>query len=488
MRGWLRLFALLLLVLPSVKPSAQASEVRLRYAYATRDNPTQMMLHFIDPINPSDAPQSMFIPISADHTLITAKPSPDGHSIALVMSGDTTWIQLFNIQTGMITEVAQLERLDDTASLERSIPAWSPDSQYLAFTGNSPGKPVGTYIYSVANHLFLTLKFPAEAILPYQLAWSQDSAYLAVASMDCVSPPCHNQIEIFSVPNLVLEATKIIDTTTGISGNICNLGWSPDGRYVSFVAACDENAASLYLHEIFVWDLTEAIITPVTSFTNPLPFDSRPTQTFSTVYDYVWFDPQTILVGVRNIEIDLGIGLLPNTLIVQTAAYQLSDAGKTVLLPQAAFDLVNSRLSNRLAYRLETIQAVTEGRDRPSIEIQNAVVQVTTFEGQDLKNVLNAPPGCDLEWAPDRDILAYTTMDSWLRSEAECTADGFVFVDAETSPVRMFSLDPHLKVVKVGWAFHRSERPLPHVHYSSASTARIRRTPPPTASSFVILK
>jgi len=97
---------------------------------------------------------------------------------------------------------------------------WSPNDQYIATVGDSPGNFLHIWDWQAQKSVF-------NAPLPRQLrsvAWSLDSKYLAFAGTD-------NTVQILDVTNI--KHVHSIFTYIGHTQPINAIAWSPDSQYIA---------------------------------------------------------------------------------------------------------------------------------------------------------------------------------------------------------------------------------------------------------------
>jgi hypothetical protein len=310
---------------------------------------------------------------------------------------------------------------------------------------------VKTYVYSLTTD---TLVYIPTVGRPYQIAWSQDSTNLAVLSWlpcDDVGYVCHqNILETFSIPDGVRQSmTSEIDDVF----QPCHLQWAPDGQHMAFEMDCADMYQ--YLHDLFIWDVAQPTISRLTGYTVQ---PGEQLQSFDVTYDTIWYDPQTLLVGIGASPF---LRHDPEETTIRTSAYTIAGE-ETEVATNVAADWALNPVTDEIAFRAEIVEAMyDEGTDEVKywrgFIVQDASVQIATFDGQNFSIVANAPAGCNLDWSPDGVYLAYERRGApgpdrwWCREPLE----GLAFVNAQTGQLAEYSLLPfrtdEVSVRSIGW-------------------------------------
>lgn len=113
------------------------------------------------------------------------------------------------------------------------LPAWSPDSQYIAYApdASAPAAQAGLYLYSLASGEARRLLTAEEASDIVELVWSPDGRFLAFAC--CFTPDDdaggveRGVIKQLEIAGGLLE--RIAETTRSVGGGAAQLCWTTEG-------------------------------------------------------------------------------------------------------------------------------------------------------------------------------------------------------------------------------------------------------------------
>lgn len=141
--------------------------------------------------------------------------SSNGKTVASAAARDGHSLQFWNAQTG--------EPLHYFLGAKPDVAAWSPDGKMIV-TGNAAQPP--RVLDANTGQTLLTCQtgladFRASAGHPHTIAWSPDSAHIAVATYQ-------NQVQIWAVAQ-----QKLVYTYHGHSGALSAVAWSPDGSLIA---------------------------------------------------------------------------------------------------------------------------------------------------------------------------------------------------------------------------------------------------------------
>jgi hypothetical protein len=235
------------------------------------------------------------------------------------------------------------------------------------------------------------------------VAWSPDSTRIVTFTDDCdfsSSFTCQNRVEVFDI--LSRSLVNALDYTpiahvSGLYDTGCNIGWSPTGRYISFVIGCK---TTMYTSEVYVWDTILQNLQQVTRYTDSAHYHRYLWPNWAqTTYSNAWVDAQTLLIGAhvtRNVN--------PTYEQTATLSYDASDGTTTILSRNAAEFLTVNPQSGEIAFRsIHTFHRFLTSGYYPA----RAYVNIGVFDEGTLDTQVSAMDGGELSWQPDGDILAY---------------------------------------------------------------------------------
>lgn len=245
-------------------PSYAQNISRYAYAYQSEDGVVLML------VNPETAMHETIFTIPGEvGSLSHTAPSNGQEWIALVLTNGQEWIlALLNVTTQEFRQVP-LEGNGLYISYDKTPEiVWSPDGRYLALNFYTPivdgsSSTVQTYLYTIEkNVLSILTELPESS---NQLAWSSDGQHLVVGRYSCPSE-CRARLEFFNITtNSWVRSISIPLDVAGAVG-MCNLDWSPDNRYLSFVATCDPLDYAQY-REVYLVDVAQQNIRRLTEVT-----------------------------------------------------------------------------------------------------------------------------------------------------------------------------------------------------------------------------
>lgn len=300
---------------------------------------------------------------------------------------------MVNLSTGQTTSVINDTRFPSrppTISAQVGNLSWSPDGTYFAFHSLMSGSDEQeTYLYDTNTHTLTKLN--PTGVNQYQLSWSPDSAKIAVVSFTCDQVECSRiALDIYSAATAAIASS--VDLSAFSAGpfdqatRFCDLEWSTNSSYISFVDQCDGSALGSP-REVQVVDLMTSTIVQATTLTptDVLPADSI----FVAVMDTIWVDDQMLLIGLEAQEGEL-FGEI-GALTPQTLAYNA--------LTQSTALVAGRRLNNwtRANNSLFGFLAHTYP-DNPQWGTlpESSAVEIASFDGPSFSVVVSAPPaaGC----------------------------------------------------------------------------------------------
>lgn len=438
--------AVLIIYLQPLVPAQAQTETWFYYAVASQIPGGDIAILAIDPRNPDNVIYlftGIMLPENAQ--LHDAKASPDGNWIVLLPSGPVSSFLLLNVNTREARSIAAnmglVPRDYAVDSLGINHPfAWSPDSRYMAFTSFEDGR-AGIVVYDVytASRANITTNKIVEY---YDVAWSPNGNYLAMAGLDCSGGllDCQVHISVYDQTTQTFDVAINAIRSGGDLGNLasCQLDWSPDNYFISFVSSCDPSFNAIE-KELFVLDRQQAQIHAITSYTTtaiqppdaPIDYPIRWAR-----YDPFWVDGNTLLVSVSYAETST------DNILDQITSYNLKDNSTTILrtdgrgvrwarhpsLGYLAFGLVRGYYASSPLFAVER----------------------ATFDTGHLNTIAVLPAGCDLSWSPDAEYLAYTVRAD-MNAECESPMTSAIIVDSSTGEVKEKILGAAGSMMPVGW-------------------------------------
>jgi dipeptidyl aminopeptidase/acylaminoacyl peptidase len=439
-----------------VSMTAHAQNLSWRYAFAVATL-SGVTIYALDPANPASATAIFSVP--AIHPtpsleqlgslpLSQMMPSPNGQWLALIYSRQNFGLQLnlVEISTGNIREVF----ISDLDSPMVDKLAWSPDSQWIAFTGSfEAGWYEDLYIYNVQTQAMQHLLSHTYGF-PVHFVWSADSEKIALYSVDvttisCLSCPGYLSVYTVETSDFQIVADLSVPaslTNAGPAEELCNLQWSPDQRYVSFVIGC--GSIFPYHKELYLVEITQHTLQSLTPYTSQTgDADSNRQSDYSANYQTAWFDGNHLLVSMSIRQFFWPISQprpTPPPLIIESVVYKFPEQTKTSMIPNAnVIEWDINPAAGKVAF---TTIAETDGTTQP--------VKIASFDGQSLNVTITGPAGCNLDWSPDGVTLAYS--DVGIRPRYACTDPlHYIFVSAETAAVSQYVVPSDAKVITIGW-------------------------------------
>ena len=442
----------LLLLIPAGDTEVMAlqaeHESSFYYAYIANPTPSNYQLLRVDPLNPGATFSAQTLPTPAGHVLEVAKPSPNGGLLALVWGGQGSRIvQIVDALNGdLITSVPGKNYANGLPIREQIV--WSANSQFLAFNvEHLNSRFVETNIYNTQLDQLFYVGYDPETRPPQRLAWSPDSSLLAIGVTHCVDAHCESDVDFLSRTEF-RKATFAVADVAYIDGNACEMGWSPDSQFFSYLAVCDELSA-VHVHDLFVWNRRLEAVQSVTQLTSPRPIESL--QYFDSRTDYSWVDTQTIMLGYFTVEFAMRTGYLPDTFETGTQLVDVTTLASTRLAADAAYEISPNPVFSTVAYRAETIALANEGDKAFTVALADAEVRIVTLTDQNLDVQLSAPPGCKLSWSPDGQLLAYVRTPLSTDAIANCVPETLAFVYPRLNQITEFSPGVSGDIDLVGW-------------------------------------
>lgn len=430
------------------------AQANYQYGYILQFASGDKQFAIIDPFAPNNQVKVIPLALAKELRIDDANISTDGRWISLEVhtSDRKRALTILDARSGEIRnqfDALYIAQAESTLALDQPSLLWAANGQYLSFIAVSDTNIAPTvFLYSVNTSQVSTVS-PVGG-QPVAVAWNRHSPQLAIASTNC-SNGCSASFEIYNPADktsrsLVTISGGDLGVTLDSPAAICYLDWSPNGRYISFMAGCDALNYS-DKKEMYLIDVTQSSLHRITDFTfhqnlleqnGFLWADYRPswsntgTLVISTVYgagenrrSETWeYTPNT---GVLNKLSDEFIQTWAENPILQTTAFQSLGSDP------AAYDGLT---------RTEPIIVVPPNANLGHA-LQTGRQQVTA----------NTPNGCNLSWSPDGKILAYTLSSG--NNSCRSNVQGFGFVDAANGQVT--SVVPSLPdtdsahVIPIGW-------------------------------------
>jgi Tol biopolymer transport system component len=418
------------------------------------------MLSLIDPLVP-DLTQHREITIPKDNAYIIsgAIPNLTGEWIGLpFQSMQGHKFQLYNSISETILDVAQANfSVGDISGLSDQHFAWSPNGKFLAFAVSQPVENSevgnGVYIYSVDEQRIVPLM--KDVSNEARLAWSPDSKAIVIRKRSCptmescdyslviLDPVAGTEIKTLQISTLLPELNFRQGSFIGVD-TICDIDWSPDGRYISFIPLCSYEPTPL-LKEVYAWDTLQDEMFPVTNFTTANQFQSP-----TAVYRKIWVTPNTLLIGAAWNE-DLKAEIK-----TKTVAIHLPDKNEIEISPSYVEAWAINPISSELAYRLvDAVEAADMSVKTTRLHI--GTLTISDSKATTLTSKLTiSKNACRLSWSPDGSILAFTEQAENTTIGQTCTLSpiNVSFLDPITGRISVFQLEPNTppnSTIIVGW-------------------------------------
>lgn len=425
------------------------------YAYliVAEDGSTQLQI-----VSQTDVRSLPVVILNGRQAPFEAFASPSGQWVALPLLATNQrdfLIQILNPNSGEYRDVVQgllAGRPVGFVGLDQNL-VWSPDGRYLALnvasTGDQSRGDLDVLVYSLEDGRLTDLT--SDQSDQFRVAWSPDTMKIATSTEDCSQPnqPCRLQLEVFNVSRQVRETStdvSFLSRGSAVPGtSVCNLNWSPDGRYVSFISGCNSTVPQ-YPIEAYVWDTIENNVAQVTSFT--VEAANRPQGAIIRgSYDAIWTNAQTLVVGAA-------VQINTDAVSTQTVAYTVPEISSTILSSMATRGWSLNPVSGQLAF-----QVIEEAPNITDVFQSSEPVRITppdmslseSLAATDAASIFTAQAGCDLSWSPDGSTLAFT-----IRADDNCrlSVERIVFLDAQPGATREHVIPTNIaiaRIVPIGW-------------------------------------
>lgn len=420
-----------------------------KFAYLSLSTNNKLQLNLVNPVNLTVSGQHSIplLPLQAPSRVLG---SPDGKWLGLDLSFGWHWnlgddvLRLINISSGTSRDIIHgyfPETADRYAGKYQDM-AWSPDSKYLAFV-IFENQIATAYVYNVATDS--TTKLTVKSVNAWHLAWTNDSSELAVQSDTCSDGGlnCQATIEAFDMATLSPKLALDLSSLPGGGDEFvaCNLRWSPDGRYLSFVSICDTQAFQA-AKEVYIWDTKTTKFQHLTSFT--LDILKRKPVIATGIYHTVWADSQTLLVSVIIIDTEFVKAKVQDTTQLKTFVYQIPNGTFAKLSSEDTEEWAVNPITGEIAF--SSTGVLDPKRGLPDFE--TFTVKKASLKGQAFANLVTDSKGADLHWSPDGTTLEYSQHD------AGSFVSRLVFIAKSGWSVYMpkgDAADPLYQIIPIGW-------------------------------------
>ncbi len=384
----------MLILIVSALPVAAQVQTYDRYAYISGTASGETHLYVIDASNSKNASEDHMVLASNNSFPSSITVSPQKSLIALFvpLSNSYSILKLNRISSGESIDVAQGSLLYNMS--------WSDDERYLAFNERTQTNQLTTFIYSVGDKRLASIS--SGTALNRVLAWSKDDTQLSIATETCdISSKCSIEIAIFDRSTNQMknrmDVSYVSQGSSVIGDAICQLQWSPNGNYISFVGGCSLDVEGT-VQEVYVWDLLQNRVIRATNFTVDAlkqVLKNKNSTSIAAKYETHWYNSQILLIAAVYSDDS-------NATHSAFLSYQ-TDNGMTndLSLSDVEDITLNPTITSELAFRnATTVDALFTS--------QNPEIYIASFDGKQLKVLTRYSGGCDLSWSPDGTTLAYT--------------------------------------------------------------------------------
>jgi len=241
---------------------------------------------------------------------------------------------------------------------------------------------------------------------------------------------------------VVSQSIKTIDVTNlevqYISGasNICQLSWSPDSAYVSFISVCYPPYASG--RDVYLLSLADNKVMDVFQGGRNL-----------TTTRLIWYDVHHLIISAYRPNI---AGQL------QTVMYQTTNNTIMTLASSWITDAALNPASGILSFRYSAMPKDAPDNSHEIFQrspIQTGIISANKFSvAQTVAGTdsIAGNYGCDLSWSPDGVYLATSISIDCDYGTQGANAVGYAFLRNGTTPViqRLFTTDGYAKDVAAG--------------------------------------
>ncbi len=264
--------------------------------------------------------------------------------------------------------------------------AWSPDSKYFAlkiFSRNSSH----AYIYNVVRQTLREIPVaPGDSV---RFAWSPDSSLLAMDRYSCQKNTCGVYLELIDPTRLKVISSVDYSLASfhpyDISG-LCDLHFSPSGRYLSFTTNCDGTNFDAE-KEVYLFDVNSGETMRITNLTLPiLAQNERPP--VSAHYNMLWYNDSTLIIG-------FALQILANVTGV-VVIYDVTQHKSTVIAQKIVGEWAINSISKSVVGRVVSPDFITSTAETFRYTSSRLEEERTLLQGF----------GCKLLWSPDGTVLS----------------------------------------------------------------------------------
>jgi Tol biopolymer transport system component len=288
--------------------------------------------------------------------------------------------------------------IDEGMNVRSGDALLSPNGKFLVY--GKVENTLNTYLYNIQQKTTTALVRGTSNQRHH--AWTYDSKRLAVSTSYCIKENCLFNLSVYDVESG--QRQQFIDISPLVTEEsdwaaLCQMQWSPDDRYISFVTNCYPEET---FQDVFVWEVNKPYIQQATQVATKTRM--KPGTTVLPKGEYTgimgihwtaWQDARTLIVGTYAAPYVVGDN---KETYSQTIYYDVpTDTPHKWLDYQAARFAVGTQ--GRVAYQIQ------EGFDTilPTIEIAQY-----DSAGQKYTKLATNIKGCDPIWSPDGNTLAYT--------------------------------------------------------------------------------
>lgn len=381
-------------------------------------------------INPSGLIRNVMSITSPIPYTISTSPNGIWVATAAPLSDQSGMVTLTHLSLNM-----QQDFQLNVGGTSQAILSWSPDSQQLLAVAD------GIFAHNVETSTTRHLKNTG-GVYTGLVQWSPDSTQF-VATQSLVRQSADGGIdysylfEVVDAESLSQIHSILLGPTPPLYPPVCQPGWSPDNRYISFRTGCD---STLYIpREVFLWDLQNGNLRQITTFSNP--------DTLAIPgYTLLWYDTSTLMISAITLK-----GIDQSTVEKQTSLYNPMNDTTSILSTQHAFSLLlKNPVSEQIAFQETGIEANT-GEIKLEPQHTGIISSFATFDlqiDQSSQRQAIATAGCNYQWSPDGEWLAFT-----VHPENNCAAnvEKIVFVSARSSEIFEYPVAADASTSGIGW-------------------------------------
>ena len=437
--------------------SSVTAQITYVYTYIAVTPNGQTKFVAVDPHSASSAgkQQDMQVPAGWLPPAYPASVSPDGKWTLLAFEANdlrSLWVRLINVGSGETRDILQGFLASRPTGFGGSLQnvAWSPDGQYVALnmSQTASGADLEVFIYSLGDYKLTNLTNDDKE--QFHIAWSSDSSHIVTLSEDCRSQTepstCRSRtLDTFSLstqtPETSLDLVKSGFGPATQGAIACELEWSPSGRLVAFVSGCDDFVTEVP-KEVYLWDIKQGGITPVTHFTTDLQKNGA--VFLRGTYHLAWLDANNLLIGAHYQGI-------PDVTNAQSVTYSVGTGAVTTLSQETVEEWAINPISKEIATRSVPPISIITGEEKITGTIGISAYNIApTGTLSNLSAGTQSVLGCNLSWTPDGGILAYTTTPS---GRCDDLTQAIIFVDAttKTSQQHTPAFEQGTTIIPIGW-------------------------------------